>query len=325
MDTCIKEIGGYFQLEFRPTKHAMHANGLWFNTARNALEYILQNLPDLRCLWIPSFTCEAIMEPIHRLGVQYKTYSINKSLELSDEKPLSKGDYLLGTNYYGIKDSYMDHLFSIYGKQLIIDNAQAWFACAPLGAKAIYSPRKYAGVPDGGIAYCPSGYDISTLEQDISYPHCLHLLKRIDQGGSAAYDDFKANEEALSNRPLKRMSTLTEAIMRSIDFERIRYIRKENFHHLHKALMPSNLLHLPSADSYECPLVYPYSCPTANLREKLISHKIYTATYWPNILAEYPAGSLEYQLAKNTIAIPIDQRYNKEDMEKIISIIKTSK
>lgn len=319
------EIGGYFSLELHRNTHVLHENGQWLNSARNALEYILKNLKDLNCLWIPTYTCEVVMEPIHKLGIPYQLYNINEKLELLNESPLPKGDYLLATNYFGIKDSYMNHLFSCYGTQLIVDNAQAWYFPCPPRAKAIYSPRKYAGLPDGGIAYCPEGTHIDTLEQDCSYERCLHLLKRIDCGTSSAYQDFKTNERLLRNRPMMRMSPLTRELIYSIDFERIKNIRRHNFEHLHQILQTSNLLPIPPADTFACPLVYPYLCTKTKLKEQLIDNKIYVATYWPNILKDYPESSLEWQLSKNIIALPIDQRYNEKDMERIITTIRQCK
>lgn len=56
------------------------------------------------------------------------------------------------------------------------------------------------------------------------------------------------------------------------------------------------------------------------LRQRLIANRIYVATYWPN-LAKLNYDTLEECLAKKIIALPIDQRYNKEDMKRIIESI----
>ena len=58
-----------------------------------------------------------------------------------------------------------------------------------------------------------------------------------------------------------------------------------------------------------------------NLRKKLISHKIFTPIYWPNVLDWSKKDSLEYKITKEIVCLPIDQRYNKEDMKKILKII----
>lgn len=318
-----KETGGYFQLELPERTEIMHSQAIWLNSGRNALEYILRSLPDIHTLWIPYFTCDAVYVPLERLKINIKRYHINESLELPCWPHLGEGEYLLATNYYGIKDAYMLQLFEHYGEKLIIDNAQAWYAPCPEGAKALYSPRKFAGLPDGGIA-CGAGTELKDrLEQDCSYERCLHLLKRIDCGASAAYTDFQTNDSLLYSLPLRQMSRLTAAMLRSIDFTNIQQKRRENFAYLHAALRDSNLLAIPEPDSFACPLIYPFRTENSSLKAKLVNHKIYVATYWPNVLKEQSAAAIEHQLASNIIAVPIDQRYGIMDMQPIINTIQS--
>jgi hypothetical protein len=68
-------------------------------------------------------------------------------------------------------------------------------------------------------------------------------------------------------------------------------------------------------------MVYPYWCEDKKLREKLITNKIYTPIYWPNVLDWSKKDSLENKMTKEIVYLPIDQRYNKEDMLKILKII----
>ena len=73
-------------------------------------------------------------------------------------------------------------------------------------------------------------------------------------------------------------------------------------------------------DEDAVPMVYPYLTNDDNLRQRLIDDRIFVATYWPN-LAKLNYDTLEECLAKKIIALPIDQRYNKEDMKRIIESI----
>lgn len=161
-------------------------------------------------------------------GANYKIrdtlcfYNINERLEIAIDVQLQTGDYLLITNYWGLKDAYVGTLSQKYGKQLIVDNAQAFYAISDMNIKTIYSPRKFVGVPDGGIAFVDNGLEIDALEKDISYERCSHLLKRIDLGANAGYIDFKENSHKLANQPIRRMSNLTEAVLSSVDWENIR-------------------------------------------------------------------------------------------------------
>lgn len=63
------EIGGYFSLELNQReKNSFHSGGIYLNSGRNALEYILRSLPRISKLWIPYFTCDVVLETIAEIG-----------------------------------------------------------------------------------------------------------------------------------------------------------------------------------------------------------------------------------------------------------------
>jgi len=45
------------------------------------------------------------------------------------------------------------------------------------------------------------------------------------------------------------------------------------------------------------------------------------ATYWPNVFNWCENKTLEFDLAKNILPLPIDQRYGSEEMERIVELI----
>ena len=78
-------IGGYFELELSDRGHFPHEDGYCVNSGRNALELILRHIRDISRLWIPYYTCDVILEPVTKLGIQYSFYHVNQNLELSNE------------------------------------------------------------------------------------------------------------------------------------------------------------------------------------------------------------------------------------------------
>ncbi len=318
----MKEIGGYFELELqRRNNEFPHANCPAFNSGRHALEFILRQLGDkVKTVYIPYFTCDVIIEPLQRLGIEYKFYHINENLEIANIPNLNKNEYLIANNYFGIKDSYAEVLFQKLGSKLIIDNAQALFAPEITGAKAIYSPRKFVGVPDGGIAYTTEERKYK-LEQDYSTDRSLFLLRRIDCGPESGYREFRENSQVLSVSPMKSMSFLTKKILQSIDFDEILKIRRNNFRYVHRELGHVNNLNIPDMSEFICPMVYPYRTSDALLRDKLIENKVFVATYWPNVREWCDNSDIEYRLMNEIIPIPIDQRYDFDDMDRICSLI----
>lgn len=314
-------IGGYFELELPERSSFPHDDGALLNSGMNALEYVLLALGNVSHVWVPYYTCDVVLEPMQKLGVPYTFYPINQNLELDKLPSLQDGEYLIYTNYFGVKDEYVSKLAIFYGLQLIVDNAQAWFAKPIEGVNTIYSPRKYVGVPDGGVAYCVKQIDKNTFEQDVSYERCSHLLKRLDLDPSMGYADFRANSKKLVGQPIKRMSKLTRRMLCSIGFEEIRHKRRKNFGYLHEHLKETNLFDMPSMDSFVCPMVYPYLTDDASLKQRLIENKVFVATYWPNVLEWCNSNDWEYSLAQNMVFLPIDQRYGSDEMQRIVNLM----
>lgn len=318
----IKAIGGYFELADMDYKcGSLPIEGIALNTCRNALEYIILQLADAKRIFVPYYTCEAVIEPLKRLLVEYEFYHINEQLEIAEELVLEDGDYIIANNYFGIKDAYIAELAEKYGGRLIVDNAQALFAPILPNIKATYSTRKYVGVADGGFAIGVSAIYSADYEEENSLEHDSHLYIRKEKGAEAGFKDYQANECRLDNQPIRRMSTQTKSILSQIDYDSIIKRRRQNYQYLCIALGEMNQLRLPSMDSFVCPMVYPFMTDDESLRRRLIESKVFVARYWPNVLDWCREGDLEYKFTNQIIPLPIDQRYSKKEMEYIINII----
>lgn len=318
----MKPIGGYFEWEFSTPKNSgLHGGAVYLNSGRHALEYILKGLGNVRTLWIPYFTCEVVLEPLQKLGIAWKFYHIDERLEIANAIDLQDGEYLLYTNYYGIKDAYVHLVVKGYGERVIIDNAQALY-CSAVAAHQFYSPRKYLGMPDGGIAVTSVPDYSASLPQDKSFDRCSHLLKRLESAPSEGFNDFKENSRKIESAPLSKMSAISHGIFTTVDLESVKRKRKENFERMHDALGASNRLDIPSKNDYRCPLVYPLLLENGNeLKKKLIAQSVFVATYWPNVFEWCKPMDLEYKYAKDILPLPVDQRYGEEEMEFIIKEI----
>lgn len=319
----IKAIGGYFELaDVDCEKGRMPVEGIALNTCRNALEYIILQLANVKRIFIPYFTCEAVVEPLRRLPIEYVFYHINEQLEIDKDLVLEEGDYLIANNYFGVKDKYIANLAEKYGKKLIVDNAQALFSPMIPEIKAVYSTRKFVGVADGGFAFGVSAESALKYEIDNTLERDSHLYIRKEKGAEAGFKDYQNNECKLNNQPIKRISPQTKSILSNIDYKLIIEKRRQNYQFINKALGGKNLLQLPPIDSFICPMVYPFMTNDESLREQLIKHKVFVARYWPNVLEWCKEEDLEYKLVTQIIPLPIDQRYGKDDMKRILEIIK---
>jgi hypothetical protein len=313
-----KSIGGYFELELSNVSKEFHSDAICLNTARNAFEYILK-AKKIKKLFLPYFTCDVLLQPLHKLKLPYQFYSINENLEpIFDFTDLKDGDAFLYTNYFGLKDNYVKKL-SLMSERLIIDNAQSFYSMPLKKVPTFYSARKFFGVADGAYLYNVKKIEQPT-EQDVSFERMKHLLVRKDVSAEAGYSIFSENDKSLQDQSIKIMSKLTQNILKTIDYEFTANKRIENFLYLHKALNSSNQFTLVLEEG-SVPMVYPYWNKDKKLKKVLLENKIYTASYWPNVLEWCDKNSLEYQLANEVIYLPIDQRYTNKEMELIVKVI----
>ena len=311
-----KAIGGYPELELRKGEH-YHKGALCLNTARNCFEYILRAKQYTK-VYVPYYTCEVMLEPLKKCNVDFEFYHINLELEPIELYELKSTEAFLYTNYYGLKQDCVVRLAEKYGKQLIVDNAQAFFAKPLDGIDTFYSARKFFGVSDGAYLYTDKKLDIP-LEKDQSYQRMMHLLIRADIGAETGYIEFRKNDDSLNNNSIRLMSNLTEKILRSIDYDNIKRVRRQNYMLLDTKLSSSNGICL-FLDDESVPMVYPYLTNNLSLRKILIDEHIYIAKYWPNVIDENNY-SYEFFIANNLMPFPCSQSYNKTDLERIVNII----
>lgn len=313
----MEPIGGYFELELRKGEHYLK-DAIRLNTARNCFEYVLRTR-SYKKVYVPYYTCEVMLEPIKKLGIDFEFYPINASLEPVELPVLKKEEAFIYTNYFGLKQDCVKRLAKVYGTQLIVDNAQAFYAAPVQGIDTFYSARKFFGVPDGAYLYSEAKLK-QDFEQDVSFNRTSHLLKRIDLGAESGFLDFRGNDDSLCGQGIKMMSRLTEAVLCGIDYESAKRKRRENYAFLDKVLSTSNRIHL-GLDSEAVPMVYPYLTDDMLLRNRLIENNVFVAKYWPNVKEWTTSEMMESALVEQLIPISCDQRYCEKEMLRIVSMI----
>ena len=320
----MQPIGGYFSLELNDGRE-LHYNALRLNAGRYALEYILK-ARKYRKVCIPYYICDSVLQPFKRLNVECEFYHINEQLEPANKLHPADDEAVLYVNYFGLKNSRADTFCYAY-KNTILDYTQAFYSekgnkydDKNIQCDTFYSCRKYFGVPDGAYLYTNSYID-EELPQDESFERMTFLTKRIDRSPQEGYADFHANDKGLATVGMCKMSRLTEVMMRSIDYSAKANKRIHNFHVLDKALRENNRFKW-AMDYGTVPLVYPYYVEDgAKLRQHLIANEVFCARYWPNVLEWCNPNDWEYELTENLVCIPVDQRYEKDDMDYIVDII----
>ena len=310
----MKSIGGYFSLECYHNK-PYHENALGFNSARNALRYVIRTYK-ITEMYVPFYTCPVVWNSITDENCKIIPYDIDDNFLPSTD--IHENAFVLYNNYFGINGKNVELMVKKY-KNIIIDNAQAFYQ-KHIGIASVYSPRKFFGVPDGGLVIC-NKHVKQDFETSVSYDKCDHLLKRIDLGANAGYADFQKNDDALIGQPIKKISELTKSIMGNIDYDFVKNRRMENFEFLHGVLKDKNQINIDLSLN-DVPMAYPFKTDDIGLRTKLIQNNIFVAKYWP---IEEDCQCMQSDKAKNMadhiVALPIDQRYDTNDMKQILKII----
>ncbi len=196
-------IGGYFELEL-PYGEEYHKNAIRLNTSRNAFEYILK-AKRYKKVCLPYYTCNAMLEPIQKLHLDYKFYHIDRTFRpVFNFDLVNQDEVFVFNNYFGLCDKIVNEI-SQKCENLIIDNSQAFYSKPLRGVDTFYSPRKFFGVPDGAYLYTDKVLNMN-FEKDASFSRCHHLLGRIDRDAESFYEDFRRNDHNLEFQPIKQMS-----------------------------------------------------------------------------------------------------------------------
>ncbi len=312
----MREIGGYIEFEYFCGRE-YHEGALALNSGRHCVEYLIR-AEGIKKLYMPYFMCDSVSSLCLRLGVDVGYYHTDIDFCPRFEGELGEGEWLYVVNYYGqLDDRLVAELQKKYGR-VILDNAQAFFK-KPIGdIPTCYTCRKFFGVSDGGYLYTDKLLD-REIAEDESYERMRFLFGRAERSAGEFYSEYIENNKRFAAEELKKMSKTTRNLMRGIDYERVRQIRNENFAYLHESLKNINKLKLSLPEGG---FMYPlYIEGGAEIRRELQEKKIFIPTLWPKVFEVCTEDELEYDMAKNILPLPIDQRYGREQMDEMIKSI----
>lgn len=304
----MREIGGYIELD-RCSRPMLHEGALALNCGRSALAYVIR-ARGIRRMAIPYFLCDSVSGLCAREQVAVRYYHVGADF-LPEQLVPEQDEWVYLVNYYGqLTGERMAALKAQYPR-LIVDQAQAYYDAPVPGADTLYTCRKYFGVPDGAFLYTDAVLE-EELPLDESMDRMRFLLGRFERSAGEFYAEYAANNHLFASEPVKRMSRLTDNLLRAIDYDRTAERREGNYACLEKRLGHLNelTLRMPRA-----PFAYPLLVPGGvALKKALIARKIFVPTLWPNVKAEDGADACELRLVRDLLPLPCDQRYGEDDM-----------
>ena len=315
----IMEYGGYLPFELRKGKDYFsdQYSVLKLNSGRAALAAAVKE-SNIKKIWIPYYNCNVV----YKMLSQYCNcmfYYLDKEMNPIIDN-LSSDEWILVVNYFGNRNGEnLTYLKNKY-KRIIIDNTQAFFSAPISGCFNIYSCRKFFGVSDGAYLVTDKGYNFkNSYKRDVSWKRCNYLLRSIEEGTNAAYQDSIHSEEDIAF-DINEMSILTNQIMQSIDYDCVLKRRRANQKILVEELGNINEITIRIND--EDLIAYPLLVRDDKLRTELVRNKIYVPQWWKYLKDIVKKETVEYEYSAFLNMIPLDQRYEENDIMKMVNIIK---
>lgn len=312
----MKEIGGYIELD-EAYGEEYHNNAIALNSGRHCLEYLVKSRK-ISKIYLPDFLCASVRNQCEKCGCEYEIYTVGMDFRPEFDKMIGNHEYLYLVNYYGqITNEEILEYKRMY-KNIIVDNAQDFFRFPVRGIDTIYTCRKFFGVSDGGYLYTDNVLE-EELPIDYSFERIHYVLGRYEVNAGTFYEESNANNKVFRTEELKQMSKLTHRILRGLPYDEIATKRTENFIYLHEKLKDINQLKISIVQgAYMYPL---YVENGVELKKKMIQNKIFVPTLWPDVFEHTQKGANSWKMAENIVPLPVDQRYDKNDMERIIGVI----
>lgn len=338
-------IGGMFSIppaigdcHLPETPDFLQGSSLFLTNARSGIMVLLDHLNCAR-VWLPSYLCPTIIQAVQKTTASVMYYEIDQTLSVASlgwlEK-VQKGDLILFIDYFGF-----------FTRDDVVSEAKrkkAWIledACQALLNRQttkfadfiLYSPRKFVGVPDGGILASRARGDLIPLPlkpPPDSWWLCnleAAILRREYDKIGIENNWFNWYVQAKKQAPIGyyRMSELSNRLLRtSFDYDDIARKRIENFRLL-LAEIPDVALFKDLPDGI-VPLGFPIRVKDRDkLRKDFFNSRIYPPIHWEieGVIPERFRSSL--QLSTEILTLPCDQRYGEPEMKRMVKVIKNQR
>lgn len=294
----------------------------WFISGRSALQAIIEE-NNFKSVGLPEWCCDSVIKPFR-----------NKNIDITffESQDIPDVDAILVMDYFGFRNTgciidkrffkgivIRDVTHSLFSGQNPFEYHDADYYFGSL--------RKWAGFWTGGFA---KGLKCQIERKG----NCIEyvLLRKQAMQQKEAYmsektkskcflDVFKRAEQLLDATGVCGADSRDIKMARQISVNDIRKRRRENADVLIKEY--KNNLIFKGMSNEDCPLFVPIMTDRRDeLKEYLIENEIYCPVHWPITDDHIGISERAKQIYRNELSLVCDQRYSKEDMFKMIDIIK---
>ncbi len=338
----IKEIGS----EFWQTTQQENDRHL-FLSGRTALEYIVRDIKSKKnCqkVLLPSYCCHTMIEPFVRHGFSIRFYDVyysdKKKCLCADVPPCQQNEVLFYTSYFGfaqISGLDIETLRAEY-RIVIDDRTHSWLRLQNFKAQPDYSFtsfRKwgaYSGIAEAckydGKFCIEAGHECNqqyTSMRDIAFRMKADYMEC--GGDKSAFLRMFEEAEMLLEKDYEgyRPSYCAVDELLNTNWNAIRNRRRENAEILLEELTGIKEVALPfkQLDDADAPLFVPIILKDKRdmLRKYLIEHNVYCPVHWPKSALHESISERASLLYSTELSLLCDQRYGREEMLRIGSLI----
>ena len=313
---------------------------VFLNCGRSCI-CVLVDLLQPSQVWVPSYLCPAgILGAIDTKVTVPRFFEVDRDLKVPSKKWISEvnpGDVVIFIDYFGFPyDRGLAADVKKNGAWVVEDACQALLSkdVGKLSDFVVFSLIKWFGVPDGGILRFtkeramnaappgapPASWWLKALRAS--------LLRREFDDGVPSREWFTLFREKEIETPigLYAMSQLSQIIMdSSVDYPWVAKRRLDNYRTLLARLVDYAMF--PDIGPDTVPLGFPVRIRNRDaVREALFEHQIYPPVHW-NIAGVVPPEFADsHELSDEIMTLPCDQRYGREDMERMADVfLKTAR
>jgi hypothetical protein len=332
----MREIGSEFWLESEPSALSHDRNGIYVLSGRTAIDLIIQDIIKSKPVYkayLPAWCCDSMVNPFLKRGIQVDFYdmSFDGNLHYYIDAD-TQTDIFYVSNYFGYKTTVDKEIilqFKEKGATIIHDRTHSFLMDDDIEADYTFaSIRKWMGVVAGAVV---NGVKDGQLKP---YPYlgckaqAMRMKKVFIEGDNSIdtqtflnlYGEF--GHHLMEDFQNYEMDDLSYALYKSEDLEAMRRKRRENAKFLHENL--KGMRFIGELTDKAVPLFVPVFFDTTEqrnaIRKKLIEAQIYCPIHWPKP-AQIPVDFEANRIYDTELSLICDQRYNIENMQRIVAVI----
>lgn len=310
-----------------------HNSTQWFLSGRSALQSIIKELVNCKSVCLPSWCCDSIIKPFVDAGKVVSFYPVYFNGNLIQEIALDC-DAILIMDYFGYNGSIK--VPASYNGVIIRDVTHSIFSNSYNDADYYFgSLRKWCGVWTGGFAWAKDNHQLFMSDLiSIEYVD----LRKTAMTKKASYITNVESKTDITDKQFLNLFSKAEDLLDDVgeesaterdintaihlDVDAMRSKRQANATVLMKAL--KDWLIFPELIQTDCPMFVPVIVPEGKrneLRQYLIENEIYCPVHWP-VSSYHVLDDRERFIYDNELSLVCDQRYDEDDMLRIVESIK---